>query len=225
MKKKLSLITLALLFFLFAAISIRIVYIANTSASDTLKPNFEMDSIYQEQNTELSANSKYFYGTAKYLFFQSDKINRNNDNYAKNYRIDFGDIPVNQLIGLTGEYQYFIDSGKAYNTAEHMTSIGMYHTALIKVEKLHLLNQKIEIKLDTLPEDILCSYMKTVYLSMSGKKIIHYRDLEFSDHASVYLDCNENGSFLKAIYIFSLTKDGSALAFHLKDRYNHMEIS
>lgn len=119
-----------------------------------------------------------------------------------------------------------MDHGNIYDIAsKNKFLIGRFNTLLIRVENVQLLNNKIQLSFESFGDDLLCSYMKLVYLSFNGNKEVKYIPLEpLENEVSIVINSNEKGKFLKTIYIFSATENESVLNYRLCDFYNNMEI-
>lgn len=217
MKRRLGCIVFHFFVILIVAGYVQFIQIKNTTAYDCMVPGFEVDNLYTSQVENIPAEHRQFYEKIRYFTFKSDNIS------GKDYRIDFDDIPFNSLKGFPGKYRYFMDSGSVYDTSEKNKGlIGKFTAVLIRVEEVHLRNNKIELSFEFQDNDLMCSYVKLVYLSLNGKEKIKY--IPIGDQRSIVINSNENGNFLKTIYLFSSTKNEPMLNCHLSDPYNHMEI-
>lgn len=195
----------------------RIMQMRGTTVYDCMKPNFEINDLYVTQKENIPIEHLQFYEKAKYISFESDNIRE------ENYSIDFDYIPLRSLKGLPGQYLYFMDHGNIYEeVSKNKSFIGRFTTILIRVENVHLFNNKVQLSYESAGDDLLCSYMKLVYLLFNGNKEVKYIPLE--NEGSIDIRINEKGKFLKTIYIFAAKENELVINYHLSDFYNHMEI-
>jgi hypothetical protein len=220
MKKKWGYMVFSLFVILIVIVYTKIMQIKGTTVYDCMNPNFEIENLNAAQKEDIPIEHLQFYEKVKYISFESDNICK------KNYSIDFDDIPFNSLKGFPGKYRYFMDHGNIYDIAsKNKFLIGRFNTLLIRVENVQLLNNKIQLSFESFGDDLLCSYMKLVYLSFNGNKEVKYIPLEpLENEVSIVINSNEKGKFLKTIYIFSATENESVLNYRLCDFYNNMEI-
>ncbi|MBO5159585.1 MAG: hypothetical protein J6B94_08345 [Lachnospiraceae bacterium] len=211
MKSKKLIFVYIILYTAFIIFWVKFNHVRDSICTDPLKPNYEFDTMYRTPS-QVPAEHLDFYDNARYMAFRSPVID------GDRYELDFTDIPFNSLKGYPEEYRYYIDQGNVYEKCSANKNYGKYTALLVLVEKTKLFNQEIQIQFDCSEGQLYGAYAKLVYLSLDGNKTIKFVPLEPSENQiALNINSNLNSGFLKAIYIFYVTKEESNIHAVLKD--------